>query len=59
MQLCRRDSLRNWLDTHSQNRNYGEVMNIFHQIVDAMAYVHAQGLMHRDLKVRYIGFICG
>ncbi|KAG8193325.1 hypothetical protein JTE90_022955 [Oedothorax gibbosus] len=56
MQLCRRDSLRNWLDIHSQNRNYCEVMNIFHQIVEAMAYVHAQGLMHRDLKPSNIYF---
>ncbi|GFY48248.1 eukaryotic translation initiation factor 2-alpha kinase 3 [Trichonephila inaurata madagascariensis] len=56
MQLCRRESLRNWLDVHSENRNYHEIMRMFCQIVEAMNYVHMKGLMHRDLKPSNIYF---
>ncbi|GFU24317.1 eukaryotic translation initiation factor 2-alpha kinase 3 [Nephila pilipes] len=56
MQLCRRESLRNWLDVHSEKRNYHEVMRMFCQIVEAMNYVHTKGLMHRDLKPSNIYF---
>jgi translation initiation factor 2-alpha kinase 3 len=31
-------------------------MNIFQQIVSAVAYVHTQGMMHRDLKPSNILF---
>lgn len=56
MQLCRRESLRNWLDVHSESRNYNEIMRMFCQIVEAMNYVHTKGLMHRDLKPSNIYF---
>lgn len=51
MQLCQRLSLREWLKTEKSERNTLKVLNIFEQIVDAVEYVHLQGLIHRDLKV--------
>ncbi|XP_034948141.1 eukaryotic translation initiation factor 2-alpha kinase-like isoform X2 [Chelonus insularis] len=56
MQLCRRLSLRDWLKQQSENRNSEEIINIFKQIVDAVEYVHLQGLIHRDLKPSNILF---
>lgn len=50
MQLCQRLSLREWLKQHIV-RDSAQVLNIFQQIVDAVEYVHLQGLIHRDLKV--------
>nr|XP_012137915.1 PREDICTED: eukaryotic translation initiation factor 2-alpha kinase isoform X1 [Megachile rotundata]XP_012137916.1 PREDICTED: eukaryotic translation initiation factor 2-alpha kinase isoform X1 [Megachile rotundata] len=55
MQLCQRLSLREWLKIQS-TRNYPRVLNIFQQIVDAVEYVHLQGLIHRDLKPSNIFF---
>lgn len=51
MQLCQRLSLREWLKQHTSARDRLWVLNIFQQIVDAVEYVHLQGLIHRDLKV--------
>lgn len=55
MQLCQRLSLREWLKIQSE-RNYSRVLNIFQQIIDAVEYVHLQGLIHRDLKPSNIFF---
>ncbi|XP_076169854.1 eukaryotic translation initiation factor 2-alpha kinase isoform X2 [Ptiloglossa arizonensis] len=55
MQLCQRLSLRDWLKNHS-TRDYCRVLNIFQQIVEAVEYVHFQGLIHRDLKPSNIFF---
>lgn len=54
MQLCQRLSLREWLKNQSP-RDYRRVLNIFQQIVEAVEYVHLQGLIHRDLKVNTRG----
>lgn len=51
MQLCRKDSLREWLADNVTSRNRTEIIGIFEQIVQAVEYVHMQGLIHRDLKV--------
>lgn len=51
MQLCRRESLREWLRDRSV-RSSETVLQMFDQIVQAVEYVHLQGLIHRDLKVR-------
>ncbi|XP_035229584.1 eukaryotic translation initiation factor 2-alpha kinase 3-like isoform X2 [Stegodyphus dumicola] len=56
MQLCRKESLSQWLYRNSLSRNYQEVMIIFYQIIEAVEYVHACGLMHRDLKPSNIYF---
>uniref|UniRef100_T1PB13 non-specific serine/threonine protein kinase n=1 Tax=Musca domestica TaxID=7370 RepID=T1PB13_MUSDO len=56
MQLCRKESLRDWLrDNVTENRSE-YIASIFHQIVDAVDYVHYKGLIHRDLKPSNIFF---
>lgn len=57
MQLCQRLSLREWLKKQTDPRDNGTILNIFYQIVDAVEYVHLQGLIHRDLKVNQIDII--
>jgi hypothetical protein len=54
MQLCRRESLREWLRDNVSNRSTYVVLPMFMQIVQAVEYVHLQGLIHRDLKVRTV-----
>ncbi|XP_054167249.1 eukaryotic translation initiation factor 2-alpha kinase-like [Oppia nitens] len=56
MQLCRKDTLKDWLLNNSINRNSHTVLDIFDQIVSAVHYVHSTGLMHRDLKPSNIFF---
>ena len=51
MQLCKRETLKDWLSANTLNRNRPVILDIFTQIVCAVDYVHGQGLMHRDLKV--------
>ncbi|CAB0028667.1 unnamed protein product [Trichogramma brassicae] len=55
MQLCQRLSLREWLKAN-KTRNIAKVLNMFLQIIDAVEYVHLQGLIHRDLKPSNIFF---
>ncbi|XP_066590227.1 eukaryotic translation initiation factor 2-alpha kinase-like [Prorops nasuta] len=55
MQLCQKLSLREWLKQQN-TRDPQHILNIFHQIVDAVQYVHLQGLIHRDLKPSNIFF---
>lgn len=53
MQLCRRESLKDWLNANTLNRSRMELLDTFDQIVGAVEYVHDCGLMHRDLKVGF------
>ena len=53
MQLCRKDTLKDWLFSNSKRRDTNTVLEIFDQIVSAVHYVHSMGLMHRDLKVSH------
>ncbi|XP_030374103.1 eukaryotic translation initiation factor 2-alpha kinase [Scaptodrosophila lebanonensis] len=56
MQLCRKESLRDWLRDNTTDARSSHIAHIFHQIVDAVDYVHVKGLIHRDLKPSNIFF---
>ncbi|KAH8417329.1 hypothetical protein KR222_008871 [Zaprionus bogoriensis] len=56
MQLCRKESLRDWLRDNRTETRVTHIAHIFHQIVDAVDYVHFKGLIHRDLKPSNIFF---
>lgn len=58
MQLCKKQSLKDWLRLNDLNSRRGEVVPIFKQIVDGVEYCHLKGLIHRDLKVRLLVFFC-
>ncbi|CAH8476740.1 unnamed protein product [Schistosoma turkestanicum] len=59
MQLCSPISLRDWLVFHSAPESRPsrvELICMFRQIVEAVAYLHNHSLMHRDLKPSNILF---
>lgn len=56
MQLCQAESLKDWLSNNIIDRDSHQLLDIFHQIVRAISYVHRKGLMHRDLKPSNIFF---
>ncbi|KAK7111067.1 eukaryotic translation initiation factor 2-alpha kinase 3-like [Littorina saxatilis] len=56
MQLCRLETLKDWLIDNTLNRERAVILDIFEQIVSAVDYVHAKGLIHRDLKPSNIFF---
>uniref|UniRef100_H2YXJ0 non-specific serine/threonine protein kinase n=1 Tax=Ciona savignyi TaxID=51511 RepID=H2YXJ0_CIOSA len=50
MQLCKKESLREWLASNVGSRDFNYCLHIFQQVASAVAYVHDCGLIHRDLK---------
>lgn len=55
MQLCRKDSLKDWLEENLV-RQSDIIVRMFTQIVSAVEYVHKNNLIHRDLKPSNIFF---
>ncbi|XP_062561727.1 eukaryotic translation initiation factor 2-alpha kinase-like [Armigeres subalbatus] len=56
MQLCQKQSLKEWLTFNNLCARQNRIIPIFEQIVDAVQYVHLKGLIHRDLKPSNIFF---
>nr|CAB3241538.1 eukaryotic translation initiation factor 2-alpha kinase 3 [Phallusia mammillata] len=56
MQLCKKESLREWLAANVRSRDRTLCIGIFEQVVSAVCYVHDQGLIHRDLKPSNVFF---
>lgn len=56
MQLCRKESLKDWLQKSDTTVRANKTSTIFKQIVQAVEYVHLKGLIHRDLKPGNIFF---
>lgn len=51
MQLCKKQSLKDWLRMNSLEDRQQQIVPIFKQIVEGVEYCHLKGLIHRDLKV--------
>ena len=51
MQLCRKESLREWLRAHVSHRDTYQVIQMFNEIVRAVEYVHLQVLTLYRIKV--------
>ncbi|KAJ6635912.1 Eukaryotic translation initiation factor 2-alpha kinase [Pseudolycoriella hygida] len=56
MQLCKKQSLKDWLRLNSLEMRQQQIVPIFKQIVDGVEYCHLKGLIHRDLKPSNIFF---
>jgi serine/threonine protein kinase len=54
MQLCQKETLKHWLvnNVGAKRPCKPELLRMFSSVVDAVAYIHSEGLIHRDLKVR-------
>ncbi|XP_038046904.1 eukaryotic translation initiation factor 2-alpha kinase 3-like [Patiria miniata] len=56
MQLCQKETLKDWLGANTLSRDRVKQLHIFQQILAAVQYVHSCGMIHRDLKPSNIFF---
>lgn len=56
MQLCMKNSLKDWLRANDLQTRNGKTYEVWNQIIEAVHYVHLKGLIHRDLKPGNIFF---
>lgn len=56
MQLCMKNSLKDWLRANDLQMRSGKTYEVWSQIIEAVHYVHLKGLIHRDLKPSNIFF---
>uniref|UniRef100_A0A3P8UA83 non-specific serine/threonine protein kinase n=2 Tax=Cynoglossus semilaevis TaxID=244447 RepID=A0A3P8UA83_CYNSE len=49
MEYCEKSTLRDTID-HSLHQDQNRLWRLFREILDGLAYIHEQGMIHRDLK---------
>lgn len=52
MEYCEKSTLRTAIDSELY-RDKTRIWRLFREIVEGLAYIHQQGIIHRDLKVRF------
>ncbi|KAM7375697.1 hypothetical protein PAMP_005481 [Pampus punctatissimus] len=49
MEYCEKSTLRDTID-HDLHQDQNRLWRLFREILDGLAYIHEQGMIHRDLK---------
>ena len=51
MEYCSNQTVRQLIDTGQLHKSHGQLeWQLFREIVEGLAHIHAQGMIHRDLK---------
>lgn len=52
MEFCEKGTLADWMEQKRGTKKYkNDSLMKFQQIVEGVAYIHSENLIHRDLKV--------
>ena len=61
MELCETKNLEEWINKknsfHQDLTRGKESLDIMRKIICGVEYIHSKNLVHRDLKVAYMGYI--